>query len=80
MQATINGDELKIILKEALVEVLQERRDLLQNAMEDALEDIALSRAIESEKNSEVVSRDEFFDVLKGAARSSSFAAAFCVF
>lgn len=68
MQATINGDELKIILKEALVEVLQERRDLLQNAMEDALEDIALSRAIESEKNSEVVSRDEIFDVFKGAA------------
>lgn len=67
MQATINGDELKIILKEALVEVLQERRDLLQNAMEDALEDIALSRAIESEKNSEVVSRDEIFDVFKGA-------------
>lgn len=68
MQATLNADELKILLKEALVEVLQERRDLLQNAMEDALEDIALSRAIESEKNSEVVSRDEIFDVFKGAA------------
>ena len=68
MQATLDGDELKVIFKEALVEVLQERRDLLHNAMEEALEDIALSRSIEDEKNSETVSRDEVFEVLKGAA------------
>ena len=68
MQATLNADELKILLKEALVEVLQERHDLLHNAVEDAMEDIALSRAIENEKNSEIVSRDEVLNAFKGAA------------
>ena len=68
MQATPDQDELKNLFKQALVEVLQERRDLLHDALEDALEDIALARAIESEKDSEIVRRDEVFDALKGAS------------
>jgi len=36
---------LKQLLTTALLEVLEERKDLLREAMEQALEDVALSRA-----------------------------------
>ena len=51
MQPSMNQDQLKNIIKTALAEVLEERQDLLHEAVAAALEDIALSRAIkEGEK------------------------------
>ena len=38
--------QLKGLLKEAIVEVLEERRDLLRDAMQESLEDVALERAL----------------------------------
>jgi hypothetical protein len=40
-------ESLKSIIKEALVEVLQERGDLISDAVEEALEDARLLRAME---------------------------------
>jgi hypothetical protein len=67
MQTTINAVELKALLKVAVTEVLEERRDLLQSVIEDSLEDMALIRAIESGAQSEHVSREEVFRALAGA-------------
>lgn len=68
MQTTVDSTELKLLLKEAVVEVLEERRDLLQNVIEDALEEIALTRAIRAEEQSSAASRDEVFEALTSAA------------
>jgi hypothetical protein len=46
MQPSMNKEQLKDIIKTALVEVLEERQDLFREAIETALEDLALSRAI----------------------------------
>ncbi len=54
------------MLKAVLVEVLEERRDLIHDAIEEALEDVALARAIEAGESTEKVSRDEVFNLLKG--------------
>lgn len=66
MQITIDAAQLKVLMKEAVVEVLEERRDLLQSALEDAMEDAALGRAIEAGRTGELATREEVFQVLNG--------------
>jgi hypothetical protein len=61
---SIGHDQLKDALKAALVEVLEERADLLRDVLAEALEDIALSRAIQEGDTGERVSRDEVFQAL----------------
>ena len=65
MKTSVKHDQLKEILKEALVEVLEERRDLIQGLVEEALEDVALARAIEQGEGTDTVSRDEVFKLMK---------------
>jgi hypothetical protein len=48
------------------LEVLEERKDLMRDLLEEALEDIVLVRAIEAGEQTETVSRDEVFKVLEG--------------
>ncbi len=64
--ATIDESKLKDLIKTALVEVLESRRDLIQDLVEEAMEDFAFSRAIEKGLESEKVSRDEVFAILEG--------------
>ena len=59
---------LKDLLKEALVEVLEERRDLLRDAMQESLEDTALVRAIKEGEKSSPVSRKQVFRQLERKA------------
>ena len=65
--ATIDEEKLKDLLKLALIEALTEHRDLVQDIVEEAIEDIALSHAIEQGLSSKAVSRDEVLAILKGA-------------
>lgn len=51
--ATFDEERLKDLLKSALVEALEENRRLVQDIVEEALEDIALARAIDQGLNSE---------------------------
>ena len=64
--ATIEEKKLKELIKSALVEVLETRRDLVQEIVEDALEDLAFSRAIEQGMESEKSSREVVFAILEG--------------
>lgn len=69
MTVTLSDEgRLKILLKEALVEVLEQRREWFSELMAEALEDNALVHAIKEGEQTEIVSRDEIFDLL-GAAR-----------
>lgn len=65
--ATTLSDEtrLKALLKEALVEVLEQRREWFSTLVAEALEDIALVQAIKQGETTEIVSRDEIFDLLR---------------
>ena len=58
-QASIEEGRLKELLKTAIVEVLEERRELVLDVFEEALEDVALVRAIEEGERSPLVNRDE---------------------
>lgn len=58
-QASSEEDRFKELLKTAIVEVLEERRELVRDVFEEALEDVALVRAIEEGEQSPLISRDE---------------------
>lgn len=60
---------LKAALKEALVEVFDEQRDLLQEIVEDALQEMALAEAMrEIEAHERGVRRHAGFEPIRGEA------------
>lgn len=65
--ASIEENRLKELLKTAIVEVFEERRDLVLDLFEEALEDVALGHAIEEGEQSPMVSREEVFNLFERA-------------
>jgi len=55
---------LKSLLKNAVVEVLEERHDLLREALQESLEDLALLRAIQDGQKSKLTTRRKIFQRL----------------
>ena len=68
--STISVEEvqLKDLLKEAILELMQERRDELEEIFAEVIEDLALARAIEEGESTESVSKAEILQVLEGTA------------
>ena len=65
-QVLMDDARLKALFKTALVEVLEERKDLLRDVIEETLEDIALARAIEEGRRTQDASRGEVLSLLEG--------------
>ncbi len=65
---SLSETQLKDVLKAALIEVLEERSDLLRDVLAEVMEDVALVRAIQEGETSEVVSRDEVLRALEAGA------------
>ncbi len=65
-QVPLDDERLKDLFKTALLEVLEERKDVLRDLIEETLEDIALARAIEQGQRTEEASRSEVFSILEG--------------
>ncbi|MBM3125622.1 MAG: hypothetical protein FJZ87_11235 [Chloroflexi bacterium] len=63
---TLDENQFKSLLKEALTEILEERQDLLSTIVMEALEDIGLANAIREGRQSDYVSRKEIDALLKG--------------
>ncbi len=60
-QIETNEESLKRVVKEALVETLCEKRELLHEILAEVLEDFALAEAIREGRETKVVERDEVF-------------------
>ncbi len=56
-----NEEQLKEVFKAAIVEVLQERKELVCDLLEEIFEDIAFSKAIYEGEETPVISREELF-------------------
>jgi hypothetical protein len=65
--ATLDEARLKDLLKAAIIEVFEERKDLIRDVLEEAIEDIALVHAIEEGEHGARVSRQDVFEILEGA-------------
>lgn len=68
LQVTLNLDDeqTKAVLKQAILEMLQERNEILFEVISEVLEDIALIRAIEEGESSGTAGREEVFAILEG--------------
>jgi len=52
---------VKLLLKDAVVEVLEERHDLLREALQERLEGMCLFRAVQEGEKSPLTSRKKIF-------------------
>ncbi|HAX80930.1 MAG TPA: hypothetical protein DCY88_35110 [Cyanobacteria bacterium UBA11372] len=64
-EITIDESKLKQLLKTAIVELLQERKEVVYDLLAEIIEDIALEKAIEEGENTEPVNREAIFKILE---------------
>ncbi len=62
---TLDETKLKELLKTAIVELLQEEKDVFSELLSDVLEEIGMINAIKEGENTKVVSQEKIFEILK---------------
>ena len=58
---------IKKLFKQAMIEVIQEQKELFSDLFADAIEDLAMVNAIKEGEETESVGREEVFQILEGA-------------
>ena len=61
---SLEDKRMKDLIKQALLELFQERRDLFHDLFEELLEDIGLANAMREGEDSEIVSEKEVMKAL----------------
>jgi hypothetical protein len=61
---SLDEKRVKQLFKQAVLEVLEERRDIIYDALAEVMEDFALARAIQEGESSESVTREEVLQTL----------------
>ncbi len=60
-----DAGQLKTLVKEAVAEALKQQREIVYDAVAEALEDLAMARAIQEGDRGDYVSREEIFSILE---------------
>lgn len=68
MEATIDEAKLKQLVKEALIDLLDERREFLSELLIEAMEDTAMIRAIQEGEQSPLVDKEDILRQLDDEA------------
>ncbi|NJM77645.1 MAG: hypothetical protein HC852_20025 [Acaryochloridaceae cyanobacterium RU_4_10] len=63
-ETTLNTSQLKDLIKTAIIEILQEQQEVFTDIIVEAMEDIALAKAIKEGESSETVDRESIFKIL----------------
>ncbi len=63
---TLDEKQFKTLLKEAMVELFEERREVLAAIVVEAIEDIGLANAIREGRKNDFVSKEEIDAILSG--------------
>jgi hypothetical protein len=63
----IDEKELKDLVKSAVAEALQEQRAMVKEIVDEAIEEIALARAIDEGLDTKPATREEIFHILESA-------------
>jgi len=66
METIIDSGKLKEIFKQAIIEAIEEKKDVVHDLLVEAMEDLAMIRAIQEGENTGSASRTEIFDILDG--------------
>jgi hypothetical protein len=67
-QVSLDEAQVKELLKQAILELFQQRRDLLHELFMDVLGDLALVNAIGAGEAGETVSKTKIFEILGSLA------------
>ena len=67
-ETTLNNDDFKKVLKEALVETLHEQREFLHEIFAEVMEDYALADAIREGRQTDEIPREEIDRILESQA------------
>ena len=65
---TVEEQGVKELLKQAILELLEERQDLFRELLTEAIEDLGLINAIKESEATSDVSKSEILSILAGAA------------
>ena len=65
---TTDSSKLKEVFKQAIIEAIEEKKDLVHDLLVEAMEDLAMIRAIQEGEETEQVTREEVFSILEGNA------------
>jgi len=71
METLIDDRKIKVLFKQAIIEVIEEKKEVVHDLLVEVMEDIAMVRAIQDGENSEQVSRNDIFQILKGKEGSA---------
>jgi hypothetical protein len=63
-EVTLNAKQLETLLKVAIIKILQEQKEVFTDLIIEAMEDIALAKAIGEGESTEIVSREAIFNIL----------------
>lgn len=64
-EITLDESKLKEILKSAIIELIQEQKEVFSDLLAEVIEDIALEKAIKEGENTEPVSREAIFNIME---------------
>ena len=68
MELTLNETQAKALLKEIVIELVQEKRDWFLEIVVEALEEVGLANAIREGRQSEFVDETQIAAILEGRA------------
>lgn len=67
-EITLNPDQLKDILKTAIMELIRDNRKEVSEFLAEIIEDVAMEQAIAEGETTELVSRESIFQLLEPKA------------
>jgi len=68
VELTLNDVKTKELLKEVIIDLIKEKRDLFYEIILEALEEVALANAIKEGRQNKFVNEDRIFAILEGQA------------
>ena len=71
METLIDDNKIKDLFKQAIIEAIEEKKQVVHDLLVEVIEDIAMVRAIQDGEDSGPVSRDDIFQILRGKEGSA---------
>ncbi len=71
METLIDDRKIKVLFKQAIIEAIEEKKEIVHDLLVEVMEDIAMVRAIQDGEDSGPASRDDIFQILKGKEGSA---------
>ena len=68
METITDSGKLKEIFKQAIIEAMEEKKDVVHDLLMDAMKDLAMIHSIQEGEKSGAASRNEVFDILESKA------------